>query len=205
MTPGLDLNNRSSRRVGMNRSGYQFPESLHVSRPQSKGEDQSTNVDILAPPQDSSDEASIGEGEDGISSHLGSTADRHRRGSSSTKEPVAGKSCGSSPPLGGGELSCTPSTIPATKWATSQNSQKRSIDVIDDIDDGMGTFANPPKKCRTSYGMSSQRSTQDNIHHNSAKDRNQKPVKKFNASENGNAKRSIRLLPDTDELMARGW
>ena len=210
MAAVLDLNNRRSRRLGMTKNGYQFAESLHASRPQTKREVQATTLDIFAPPQDSSDEASIEAEEDAHSKSPESTADLHRR-SRSPNGHVPGKSDGSVSPLGRGELSCDPSTIPATEFVSqqtkssngSQNSQKRSKIIIDEDDEDMA-FVKPAKKCRTSYGGSSQRSTQDNIHHSSTKRRNQKPAKKSKVSENGDGKTSIRLLRDTEETMARG-
>ena len=213
MAAVLDLSNRSSRRLGMTRSQYRYTGSLLESGPQLKNEARTTTPDIFAPPQDSSDEASVGAGENS-SENPKSAEERCRTGSRSPKGPTLEKASSTRSRNSQRELSVEPSTIPATCWNSSKNVRssngspekwggEKNLEAEDE-DDMSCVWSQPKRRKTMAYTGSSQRSTQDNIHHSSVTDQKRKPTKKETASQTEDGKPSLRFLKGTDSAIARG-
>ncbi len=212
MAPGLDLSNKRPRRFGMTREENQW-DSLHKISTPVKNDARAVTPDINAPPQDSSDEASIAAEEHVPSGDAGTVTGRSRSGSRSPGIATSGKESSSIVQDGQREPSMEPSSIPAAQFGSSgksksfnvsQGSQKREKGGIDeDENDMFGTFSQG-KRPKTGYGGSSQRITQDNIHHGSKPDQYKKPMKQTRASEGANGKPGLRMLKGVEDAKARG-
>ena len=198
----------------MRRTDYHYAESLLESGPRIKEQDRNPTPDILAPPQDSSDEASIVHDEDLADDvHLVGYSSTRSNGTDSPEKTISGKSAAMLPQNPEGQSNLEPSSIPATKFgpskgkryiSTSQRNQKEGDDEVGEDDEDMSGVWSQPKKPRTSYRSSSQRSSQVNIHLSSKAGQSKQPPKQIGTSAVPNGKQGLRLLKGTERAMARG-
>lgn len=197
----------------MRRTDYRYAGSLLESGPQIQEQARTTTPDIFAPPQDSSDETSIAAEDDGSSGDVDCVGVAHRRKSTSPRKSTSGKNNGLLPGNRRRQSGMEPSNIHATRFgsskeekglSSSQDSQKKGRDKVDEDEEDMSGMWSQSKRPKTGYGGSSQRSTQDNIHHSSKSSQHKKPPKQTIAPDDGEGKPALRLLKDTDKAIARG-
>lgn len=206
MTVKYNLGDPSYKAIGITRTGYQYAGHLHEGAGKVKNETRTSSPDIDAPPQESSDEASVkAEDHETIYDAI-IEADARRSGSRSPQGSTSGRSKG---PVFRPE----PATIPSTNFSSftesggsngPQSSQKRGRNRVGEVDEDMSGVWSQKKRVRTGYGGSSQRSTQDNIHHSSVRDPTKKSTKQSHSSDVTNGKVSMRFLQGTEDAIATG-
>ena len=212
MTVLYDLSNTGPRKIGMNRK-TNFA-SLHGNALQAKDQTRTPSPeDINAPPQDSSDEASVIAEEDANTKNTIESKECSS-GSRSPRSPTRGKSDSPEVEKEQDEAPLDPSIIPPSKLKSSihenslhgsQGSRPLGMAVIDeDEGDPFGMSSQASKKRKTAYGSSSQRSTQENIHHGPVKAQRKKPLGRNNSSASKDGNQFIRLLPNVGDTMNRG-
>ena len=212
MAAVLDFSSKRPRRFGQVRKEYQFPTSLLEKRSNVVNEARPKTPDIFAPPQDSSDEASVAAEEGGNYEKVASNANGPNNGSRSPGISIPGNRTRSITQHGQRESSMELSTIPASQFKSlnqsdsfnvSQDSHRRRKDVISEDEEDMSGIWTQPKRRKTGYGSSSQRSSQ-NIHHGSPREHKEKTSKLPNFSDSTDGKPGLRLLKGTENAIARG-
>ncbi|KAL6715749.1 hypothetical protein ACLMJK_006710 [Lecanora helva] len=206
MANSYNLDNPGFRRIGMTRKGYPYAESLHdkASKIRNKAQETSPDIDIFAPPQDSSDDTSHEAEEEDKSSneHVGRRSARCKSSGQDTgKKQRELRAASSSLPIS--HCSSFEGAKAINGSQSSENIGKHGIDEDEEEPFGMSQPSQPLKKRKGTYSGSSQQRAVHNIHHNPPKGRNGQVRKKASSVTKKQRNGSFRTLDGCDDMIAR--